>query len=120
MAGQILKRLREAEDVIPTPLAKRVEEASNGVLNEGDWSAILGEGKTVLVIADFVMSLACGAGSRSKGKTEADETDDGSITIAGGGPPWPMLGNMGKASAHVNYMDMTVCIFPLIIPPLLL
>jgi hypothetical protein len=75
-------------------------------------AAVEGEMGTKLMIADFVLPLACaddfGVGLRRR-KDGGDEVDN--LIVEGAemalAPP-PLLANLGKASSHVYWMDLTV------------
>jgi len=71
--------------------------------------------QTKLVIADFVLPLACvddfGSG---EGKGNGGETKGGVDGVEGAErmlAPAPLLANLGKASANAYWMDLTVCHF---------
>ncbi|KAJ3484984.1 hypothetical protein NLJ89_g11938 [Agrocybe chaxingu] len=62
---------------------------------------------TKLLIADFVLPLACpdNVGSTEGGKGSGLEEVEGAESILA---PSPLLANLGKASANVYWMDMTM------------
>ena len=79
-------------------------------------AAVEGEKGTKLMIADFVLPLACvddfGVGSRCKkdgGREGLEEVDNLSVEGAERAlAPPPLLANLGKASSNVYFMDLTV------------
>jgi hypothetical protein len=83
-AERILKRLREAADV-----------------------------DTKLLIADFVLPLACVDEQTSKSPDDPDGSEEEDVLAGVEGAerslaPAPLLANLGKASSNVYWMDMTV------------
>jgi hypothetical protein len=79
-------------------------------------AAVEGENGTKLLIADFVLPLACvddfGVGLRRKKDASKEDADDVDNLIVEGAEralaPPPLLANLGKASSHVYWMDLTV------------
>jgi O-methyltransferase domain len=65
--------------------------------------------QTKLVLADFVLPLACAddVGSGTAGGEDAEVLDgvEGAESILA---PEPLLANLGKASANAYWMDLTV------------
>lgn len=57
---------------------------------------------TKLVIADFILPLACPDDIGSSGELEGIEGAESMLS------PSPLLPNLGKASVNVYYMDLTV------------
>ncbi|KAJ6555119.1 O-methyltransferase [Mycena vulgaris] len=64
--------------------------------------------RTRLVLADFVLPLACvddfGVGGETEGEGEEDTVAGAEKMLA----PAPLLANLGKASANAYWMDLTV------------
>ena len=65
--------------------------------------------QTKLVLADFVLPLACadniGPGTAGDGDAEVSDGVVGAESILA---PAPLLANLGKASANAYWMDLTV------------
>lgn len=60
------------------------------------------DSETKLLIGDFILPLAC---PDNVGKDSSLEDIDGAASTM---PPAPLLPNLGKASANVFWMDLTV------------
>ncbi|KAI0056325.1 hypothetical protein BV25DRAFT_1627243 [Artomyces pyxidatus] len=79
-------------------------------------AAVEGRGQTVLVIGEHILPYACAGEQDGKGgKDYADQTTDGMNGIEGveqlqtlRGARWPLLANLGKASANAYWMDLTM------------
>ncbi len=90
----------------PDPLARRILLQLRRAANEGTTD----KKPTYLVIGDHLLPYACTSAKASELKVEEDME-------ALRGARWPLLANLGAASANAYWMDMTVSHFPLTTVP---